>query len=234
MSAEDKWGAVSDLVMLLPHGFEGQGPEHSSARLERFLQGCAEDNVVVANLSTPAQYFHALRRQKRKEYAKPLIIMAPKSLLRHKLCVSELKEFTGAGFQEFIPDPTPPKAPNSVVLCSGKVYYDLVEAREAIRSPKAAVVRVEQFYPFHQEKFKEVMQPFAKAKRLVWCQEEPKNMGAWNFLAPLIEEALGRRPEFVGRSATASPATGSLTLHKREQAELVTYALGQVIPVPKK
>ena len=149
MSAEDKWGAVSDLVMLLPHGFEGQGPEHSSARLERFLQGCAEDNVVVANLSTPAQYFHALRRQKRKEYAKPLIIMAPKSLLRHKLCVSELKEFTGAGFQEFIPDPTPPKAPNSVVLCSGKVYYDLVEAREAIRSPKAAVVRVEQFYPFH-------------------------------------------------------------------------------------
>ena len=234
MSAEDKWGSVSDLVMLLPHGFEGQGPEHSSARLERFLQGCAEDNVVVVNLSTPAQYFHALRRQKRKEYAKPLIVMAPKSLLRHKLCVSELKEFTSGGFQEFITDPTPPKSPSTLVLCSGKVYYDLMEAREVIRSPKAAIVRVEQFYPFHEEKFKEVLGPFAKTKRLVWCQEEPKNMGAWNFLAPLIEESLGRRPEFVGRSATASPATGSLTLHKREQSELIASALGQTIPTSNK
>jgi 2-oxoglutarate dehydrogenase E1 component len=153
MSGEDKWGAVSDLVLLLPHGFEGQGPEHSSARLERFLQGCAEDNVTVANISTPAQYFHALRRQKIKEYAKPLIVMAPKSLLRHKLCVSELKEFTHGKFEEFIPDPTPPKSPHTLVLCSGKVYYDLLEAREAIRSPKASIMRVEQFYPFHADKF---------------------------------------------------------------------------------
>ncbi|NBQ03441.1 MAG: 2-oxoglutarate dehydrogenase E1 component, partial [Opitutae bacterium] len=141
MSGEDKWGAVSDLVLLLPHGFEGQGPEHSSARLERFLQGCAEDNVTVANISTPAQYFHALRRQKIKEYAKPLIVMAPKSLLRHKLCVSDLKEFTHGKFEEFIPDPTPPKSPHTLVLCSGKVYYDLLEAREAIRSPKASIMR---------------------------------------------------------------------------------------------
>ena len=227
MSGEDKWGAVSDLVLLLPHGFEGQGPEHSSARLERFLQGCAEDNVVVANMSTPAQYFHALRRQKIKEYAKPLIVMSPKSLLRHKQCVSELKDFTHGSFEEFIPDPTPPKNPHSLVLCSGKVYYDLLEAREAIRTPKASIMRIEQFYPFHAEKFQEMLKPHAKIKRLVWCQEEPRNMGAWSFLSPIIEEVAGIRPEFVGRSATASPATGSLTLHKREQAELIANALGE-------
>jgi 2-oxoglutarate dehydrogenase E1 component len=227
MSGEDKWGAVSDLVLLLPHGFEGQGPEHSSARLERFLQGCAEDNVTVANISTPAQYFHALRRQKIKEYAKPLIVMAPKSLLRHKLCVSDLKEFTHGKFEEFIPDPTPPKSPHTLVLCSGKVYYDLLEAREAIRSPKASIMRVEQFYPFHADKFRDLLKPYAKVKRLVWCQEEPQNMGAWSFLSPIIEEVIGRRPEFVGRKATASPATGSLTLHKREQAELIADALGE-------
>jgi 2-oxoglutarate dehydrogenase E1 component len=227
MSGEDKWGAVSDLVLLLPHGFEGQGPEHSSARLERFLQGCAEDNVTVANISTPAQYFHALRRQKIKEYAKPLIVMAPKSLLRHKLCISDLKEFTHGKFEEFIPDPTPPKSPHTLVLCSGKVYYDLLEAREAIRSPKASIMRVEQFYPFHADKFRDLLKPYAKVKRLVWCQEEPQNMGAWSFLSPIIEEVIGRRPEFVGRKATASPATGSLTLHKREQAELITDALGE-------
>jgi 2-oxoglutarate dehydrogenase E1 component len=227
MSGEDKWGAVSDLVLLLPHGFEGQGPEHSSARLERFLQGCAEDNVTVANISTPAQYFHALRRQKIKEYAKPLIVMAPKSLLRHKLCVSDLKEFTHGKFEEFIPDPTPPKTPNTLVMCSGKVYYDLLETREAIRSPKASIMRVEQFYPFHTDKFRDLLKSYAKVKRLVWCQEEPQNMGAWSFLAPIIEEVIGRRPEFVGRKATASPATGSLTLHKREQAELIADALGE-------
>ena len=227
MSGEDKWGAVSDLVLLLPHGFEGQGPEHSSARLERFLQGCAEDNVTVANISTPAQYFHALRRQKIKEYAKPLIVMAPKSLLRHKLCVSDLKDFTHGKFEEFIPDPTPPKSPHTLVLCSGKVYYDLLEAREAIRSPKASIMRVEQFYPFHADKFRDLLKPYAKVKRLVWCQEEPQNMGAWSFLFPIIEEVIGRRPDFVGRKATASPATGSLTLHKREQAELIADALGE-------
>ena len=225
MSAEDKWGAVSDLVLLLPHGFEGQGPEHSSARLERFLQGCAEDNVVVANLSTPAQYFHALRRQKKKEFAKPLIIMSPKSLLRHKQCVSELKELTKGAFEEFIPDPAPPARPDTLVMCSGKVYYDLLEAREGIRAPKASILRVEQFYPFNKERFEALTKPFAKAKRIVWCQEEPENMGAWSFLAPLLEESLGRKPEYVGRTATASPATGSLTLHKQEQAQLVAQAL---------
>jgi len=226
MSAEDKWGAVSDLVLLLPHGFEGQGPEHSSARLERFLQGCAEDNVVVANLTTPAQYFHALRRQKIKEYAKPLVIMAPKSLLRHKSCVSELKELTRGGFQEFLPDPVPSAKTETLVLCSGKVYYDLLEAREAVRSPKSTIVRVEQFYPFNKEKFNDMVKPFADAKRIIWCQEEPENMGAWTFLAPFLEDCLGRKPEYVGRTATASPATGSLTLHKQEQAEIVGRALG--------
>jgi 2-oxoglutarate dehydrogenase E1 component len=226
MSAEDKWGAVSDLVLLLPHGFEGQGPEHSSARLERFLQGCAEDNVVVGNLTTPAQYFHALRRQKKKEFAKPLILMAPKSLLRHKSCVSELKELTKSRFEEFLPDPVPATRTDTLVLCSGKVYYDLIEAREAIRTPKASIIRVEQFYPFNKEKFAKVIEPYAKAKKVVWCQEEPENMGAWPFLAPLLEDCLGRKPVYVGRSATASPATGSLTLHKKEQASLVADALG--------
>ena len=226
MSAEDKWGAVSDLVLLLPHGFEGQGPEHSSARLERFLQGCAEDNVVVANLTTPAQYFHALRRQKKKEFAKPLILMAPKSLLRHKSCVSELKELTKGGFEEFLPDPTPPSRTDTLVLCSGKIYYDLLEARESIRTPKASIVRVEQFYPFNKEKFMSMIEPYAKAKRIVWCQEEPENMGAWAFLAPLLEDCFGRKPEYVGRTPTASPATGSLTLHKKEQAEIVALAIG--------
>jgi len=226
MSAEDKWGAVSDLVLLLPHGFEGQGPEHSSARLERFLQGCAEDNVVVGNLTTPAQYFHALRRQKKKEFAKPLILMAPKSLLRHKSCVSELKELTKGRFEEFLPDPVPATRTDTLVLCSGKVYYDLIEAREAIRTPKASIIRVEQFYPFNKEKFAKMIQPYAKAKKIVWCQEEPENMGAWPFLAPLLEDCLGRKPVYVGRTATASPATGSLTLHKKEQASLVADALG--------
>jgi 2-oxoglutarate dehydrogenase E1 component len=230
MSAEDKWGAVSDIVLLLPHGFEGQGPEHSSARLERFLQGCAEDNIVVANLSTPAQYFHALRRQKKKEYAKPLVIMAPKSLLRHKMCVSEVKDLVKGSFEEFLPDPSPAKNTQNLIFCSGKVYYDLLEAREGLRNPKSTIIRVEQFYPFNKSKFQEVVAPYAKAKRIVWCQEEPYNMGAWNFLSPIFEEMLGRRPHFAGRTATASPATGSFTLHKIEQAALVADALNQPQP----
>ena len=226
MSGEDKWGAVSDLVMLLPHGFEGQGPEHSSARLERFLQGCAEDNIVVCNFTTPAQFFHALRRQKKQEYAKPLIVMTPKSLLRHKSCVSDLKELTDGQFGEFLDDPTPPKKIETLILCSGKIYYDLLEERENIRTNKAAIVRVEQFYPFNEDRFKEVTAPYAKAKRIVWCQEEPENMGAWNFLSPIFEKHLGVRPEYVGRTPSASPATGSLTMHRKEQAEIVAKALG--------
>jgi 2-oxoglutarate dehydrogenase E1 component len=234
MSAEDKWGAVSDLVLLLPHGFEGQGPEHSSARLERFLQGCAEDNIVVANLSTPAQYFHALRRQKKKEYAKPLVLMSPKSLLRHKSCVSMLKDLTHGEFQDFLPDPIPAKKTETLVLCSGKVYYDLIEARESIRTPKATIIRIEQFYPFNQSQFLKTIEPFTHAKRIVWCQEEPQNMGAWSFLSPIFEELLGKKVEYVGRTSTASPATGSLTLHKKEQFELVANALGQSLPITEK
>ena len=152
--------------------------------------------------------------------------MAPKSLLRHKSCVSELKELTRGGFQEFLPDPVPSAKTETLVLCSGKVYYDLLEAREAVRSPKSTIVRVEQFYPFNKETFNEVVKPFADAKRIVWCQEEPENMGAWTFLAPFLEDCFDRKPEYVGRSATASPATGSLTLHKQEQAEIVEKALG--------
>ncbi|MBT6852286.1 MAG: 2-oxoglutarate dehydrogenase E1 component, partial [Opitutae bacterium] len=199
-----------------------------SARLERFLQGCAEDNIVVCNFTTPAQFFHALRRQKKQEYAKPLIVMTPKSLLRHKSCVSDLKELTDGQFSEFLDDPTPPKKVETLILCSGKIYYDLLEERENIRTNKAVIVRVEQFYPFNEDRFKEVTSRYAKAKRIVWCQEEPENMGAWNFLSPILEKQLGVRPEYVGRTPTASPATGSLTLHRKEQAEIVANALGIV------
>ena len=227
MSAEDKWGAVSDLVLLLPHGFEGQGPEHSSARLERFLQGCAEDNVVVVNLSTPAQYFHALRRQKKKDYAKPLVVMAPKSLLRHKLCVSEVKDLVRGSFEEFISDLTPSTNTQNLILCSGKVYYDLIEARESLRNSKSTIIRVEQFYPFNSDKFRKLIEPYKNCKRVVWCQEEPENMGAWTFLRPLLEDIMERKVQYAGRPATASPATGSLTLHKIEQSELINKALNQ-------
>ena len=153
--------------------------------------------------------------------------MSPKSLLRHKSCISSVKDLTDGQFEEFLPDPTPAKRTETLVLCSGKVFYDLAESREEIRTPKATIIRVEQFYPFNEKKFLEVMKPFSKVKRIVWCQEEPENMGAWSFLNPIFEKLLGAKVEYVGRAATASPATGSLTLHKREQAELVTVALGQ-------
>jgi 2-oxoglutarate dehydrogenase E1 component len=189
---------------------------------------------VVANLSTPAQYFHALRRQKKKEYAKPLVLMSPKSLLRHKSCVSMLKDLTHGEFQDFLPDPIPAKKTETLVLCSGKVYYDLIEARESIRTPKATIIRIEQFYPFNQSQFLKTIEPFTHAKRIVWCQEEPQNMGAWSFLSPIFEELLGKKVEYVGRTSTASPATGSLTLHKKEQFELVANALGQSLPITEK
>jgi 2-oxoglutarate dehydrogenase E1 component len=224
-SSESKWQRVSGLVMLLPHGYEGQGPEHSSARLERFLQLCAEDNIQVANLTTPAQFFHILRRQMHRAFRKPLVIMAPKSLLRHKEAVSRIDDFTEACFRSILPDPDPGiDQPARVILCSGKVYYDLAEyrARNGIRD--AAIIRVEQYYPFNRELLAETLKPLGKFKRLVWCQEEPENMGAWRFIQPLIEETAGRRPLYAGRDAAASTAVGSLTAHKREQAELIETA----------
>jgi 2-oxoglutarate dehydrogenase E1 component len=224
-SSESKWQRVSGLVMLLPHGYEGQGPEHSSARLERFLQLCAEDNIQVANLTTPAQYFHILRRQMHRSFRKPLVIMAPKSLLRHKEAVSSVADFTDKCFHSILPDEDASiKNPSRVILCSGKVYYDLLHYRRDNDVQDAAIVRVEQYYPFNHDLLAKTLKPFGKYKQLVWCQEEPENMGAWRFIHPHIEKATGRRPLYAGRDSAASTAVGSLALHKIEQAALVKAA----------
>jgi 2-oxoglutarate dehydrogenase E1 component len=224
-SSESKWQRVSGLVMLLPHGYEGQGPEHSSARLERFLQLCAEDNIQVANLTTPAQYFHILRRQMHRSFRKPLIIMAPKSLLRHKEVVSSNADFTDACFQSILPETsTTIKKATRVILCSGKVYYDLLAHRREQGIDDAPIIRVEQYYPFNKELLASILKPYKSAKRIVWCQEEPENMGAWRFLRPYLEEVSGQDVLYAGRDAAASPAVGSLALHRKEQAALVDAA----------
>ena len=226
--SESKWGRLSGLVMLLPHGYEGQGPEHSSARLERFLQACAENNIQVCNLTTPAQYFHVLRRQMKREFKKPLIIMAPKSLLRHKDCVSKVEHFTDNEFWSILDDETVnKKTAKRVIFCSGKVYYDLSAHRQAIKTKDTAIVRIEQFYPLNVELLQRIMANYPKAKDVVWCQEEPKNMGGWSFIAPRMMETIERLPRYAGRDSAASPAVGCLARHKREQAQLVTDAFGQ-------
>ncbi|MGJ8650053.1 MAG: 2-oxoglutarate dehydrogenase E1 component [Opitutaceae bacterium] len=224
-SSESKWGRLSGLVMLLPHGYEGQGPEHSSARLERFLQSCAENNIQVCNLTTPAQYFHVLRRQMKREFKKPLIIMAPKSLLRHKDCVSKIENFTKNEFWSILDDEVvTKKTAKRIILCSGKVYYDLENYRTENKVKDTAVVRVEQFYPLNSDLLKRIAANYPKADKLVWCQEEPKNMGGWSFIAPRLMEALERMPLYSGRKESASPAVGSLAIHKHEQAKLVKNA----------
>ena len=226
--SESKWGRLSGLVMLLPHGYEGQGPEHSSARLERFLQACAENNIQVCNLTTPAQYFHVLRRQMKREFKKPLIIMAPKSLLRHKDCVSKIENFTDNEFWSILDDETvQKKTAKRVVLCSGKVYYDLQAYRQNSKLKDSAIVRIEQFYPLNADLLQRILANYPNAKEVVWCQEEPKNMGGWTFIAPRLMEALGQMPRYAGRAAAASPAVGSLAKHKHEQAQLVKQAFGQ-------
>ena len=231
-SAETKWLRMSGLVMLLPHGFEGQGPEHSSGRLERFLQMCAEDNWQVANCSTPANYFHILRRQMQRDFRKPLIIMTPKSLLRHKLCVSKTADFTdGSSFHRVLGDASNlSKKVKRVVICSGKVYYDLLEMREKAGVNDIALVRLEQFYPFPDKPLAAELAKYPNAD-VVWCQEEPENQGAWFFVDRRIEKVLtdakhkAGRPIYVGRAAAAAPATGSLKQHNNEQAALVSQAL---------
>jgi 2-oxoglutarate dehydrogenase E1 component len=233
-SAETKWLRMSGLVLLLPHGMEGQGPEHSSGRLERFLQNCAEDNWQVVNCSTPANYFHALRRQMHREFRKPLIVMTPKSLLRHKMCVSSLKMMTGKeNFHRVLYEDTPPPAKDirRVVLCSGKVYYDLLEAREKKGVKDVVFVRLEQFYPFPDDALGEELKKYPNADSVIWCQEEPENQGAWTFVDRRIEGVLkaikhkAQRPAYVGRPAAAAPATGSLKTHNKEQDALLTAAL---------
>ncbi|MFW6353380.1 MAG: 2-oxoglutarate dehydrogenase E1 component [Verrucomicrobiota bacterium] len=225
-SSESKWQRVSGLVMLLPHGYEGQGPEHSSARLERFLQLCAEDNIQVANCSTPAQYFHILRRQMHRDFRKPLILMTPKSLLRHKDCVSKISEFTDDIFHSILPDTAPPKSTKRVVLCSGKVYYDLLAYRRENSITDTALVRIEQFYPLNRERLAKVVGQYGKKTELVWCQEEPANMGPWGFLRHRLTDTLGRAVRYAGRDDAASPAVGNLHAHQVEQKALVEDAFG--------
>src|SRR6267143_529980 len=226
VSAESKWQRPSGIVLLLPHGYEGQGPEHSSGRLERFLQACAEDNIQVCNLTTSAQYFHVLRRQMKRDFVKPLVIMTPKSLLRAEFASSSAKEFTSGKFEEILgsPEVGPDDKMKRVILCSGKVYYDLLNYRAEKKIDNAAIIRVEQLYPLHETKLKSMMKAFPKSAQLVWCQEEPQNMGAWSFIEPRLRKLFDREIAYAGRDASASPAVGSLALHKREQAALVSDA----------
>ncbi len=240
-SGESKWLRMSGLVCLLPHGFEGQGPEHSSARLERFLQMCGGDNWIVANCSTPANYFHILRRQMHRNYRKPLVLMTPKSLLRHKLCISDAEDFTtGSSFHRILWDDAERGHSDTklvaddkikrVVMCSGKVYYDLLEERDARGITDVYLMRLEQFYPFPAQSLIAELERF-KGAEMVWCQEEPRNQGAWSFIEPNIEWVLTRinathkRPVYVGRAASASPATGLASQHKAQQEALVNEAL---------
>src|SRR2546421_8819747 len=257
VASEDKWKQTSRLTMLLPHGYEGQGPEHSSARLERFLQLCAENNLQVCYPSSPAQYFHLLRRQIRKGFERPLVVMTPKSLLRLPAAASVIDDLADGGFQPLIDDSEPgdPNTVERIVLCSGKVFYDLNEARKkgvsepgADRGPHAgsprgvvelteserdtesnrlAIIRLEQFYPFPLSVIKSAIAKYPQAKELVWCQEEPKNLGAWSFMESRLENLLPHcdRPRYVGRAESPSPATGSYALHVKEQKKLVIEAL---------
>ena len=233
-SGESKWLRMSGLTLLLPHGYEGQGPEHSSARMERFLQLCAEDNLQVVNCTTPANYFHVLRRQMNRTFRKPVIIFAPKSLLRNKNAVSNINDFTtGSWFHRVLPDPANISKPNKierVVICSGKVFYDLIKERENRKLKNIKLVRIEQLYPFPKDAVIRELKNFKNAD-IVWCQEEPKNMGAWTYISPLIEEVMleikadNNRIKYIGRSSQASTATGLFNRHVQEQKELIDLAL---------
>jgi 2-oxoglutarate dehydrogenase E1 component len=226
VSAESKWQRPSGIVLLLPHGYEGQGPEHSSGRLERFLQLCAEDNIQVCNLTTAAQYFHVLRRQMKRDFVKPLVIMTPKSLLRAEHASSPKEDFLKGRFEEILPGPKTGAA-NKIkraIFCSGKVYYDLLKSRAEQKIDNVALIRIEQLYPLHETKLKSIVKSFPKNARFVWCQEEPANMGAWTFIEPRLRKLFDREIGYAGRDASASPAVGSLARHKREQARLIADA----------
>jgi len=234
-AAEAKWLRANGLVLLLPHGYEGQGPEHSSARLERFLQLCAQDNIQVCNITTPSNYFHVLRRQMHRPFRKPLVIMTPKSLLRHPLARSEVEDFVGEShFRRIMSDRTPPadKDVRKLVLCSGKVGYDLMEARDAAELADVTIVRLEQLYPFPGEPLSIRLARMTNLEEVVWCQEEPRNQGAWRFVKGLIENSLKaidsdiEDVRYAGRGASASPATGLAKRHASEQGALIADALG--------
>ena len=241
-SGESKWGRASGLVMLLPHGYEGQGPEHSSARLERFLQLCAGENIQVVNCTTPSNYFHVLRRQMHRQFRKPLILMTPKSLLRHKRCISDISEFSAKStFHRVLEDDSYnekaaliklkiDKKIEKVVICSGKIYYDLIEAREKFKNNQVVFVRLEQLYPFPAKTLANVLRRYKKAK-IIWCQEEPKNMGAWNTVRNYIDRTLEMinlkdiNVKYVGRQASSSTATGNANKHLAQQKEILEKIL---------
>jgi len=238
-SGERKWSRASGLVMLLPHGYEGQGPEHSSGRLERFLQLCAQDNLQVMNCTTPANYFHALRRQIHRDFRKPLIIMTPKSLLRNKYCVSNLEDFgKNNSFHRILWDHAvenkngfiqlkKPEKIKKVILCSGKIYFDLLEAREKIKKDDIVLIRIEQLYPFPVKSLVKELKPYAKNAKFYWCQEEPKNMGAWFSVRDYIQWTLdtvgsnNNKISYIGRNPSASPATGYAKRHLVQQREII-------------
>ena len=224
-AGQAKWQRLCHLVLLLPHGWEGLGPEHSSARLERFLQLCAEDNMQVCNLTTPAQYFHLLRRQALAPWRKPLVLMTPKSLLRHPAAVSDLKDLTGGAFAPVLDDPDKPKAVKRVLLCSGKIFYELLQRRLDLKRRDTAIVRIEQIYPLAQKTLAAALDPYAKVRQWYWVQEEPENMGAWVFLRPRIEALVKQPLTYVGRPAAASPATGFPAIYKAQQAKILEEAM---------
>jgi 2-oxoglutarate dehydrogenase E1 component len=227
VSGEAKWGTRSGMVMLLPHGFEGQGPEHSSAHFERFLALCARDNIRVANCTTPAQYFHLLRRQALGGDPKPLVVMTPKSLLRHPRAVSPLRDLASGSFLPVVDDPARPQNPERLILCTGKVYYDLAAMREKVEGSGAAIVRVEQLYPFPRDEISALVKSYAGVKRVLWVQEEPRNRGAWTFMREHFSRAVDDvELKYVGRPESASVATGSHSRHEREQQEVAACALG--------
>jgi 2-oxoglutarate dehydrogenase E1 component len=236
-SGEAKWGRLCGLVLFLPHGYEGQGPEHSSARLERFLQLCAEHNMQVCIPSTPAQMFHMLRRQMIRRFRKPLIVLTPKSLLRHKMSVSALETLSTGSFQTIIPDPlgTEPGDVDRLVLCSGKVYYDLLEARQVAGLDNVALVRIEQLYPFPLQEFASLIEQHRHVKDIVWCQEEPQNQGAWYQIRHRLQEPLGDKQQlyYAGRPSAAAPASGIFKVHLQQQQALVEAALGIEIKASK-
>ena len=237
-SGESKWSRASGLVLLLPHGYEGQGPEHSSARIERFLQLCAQDNLQVVNCTTPANYFHVLRRQMHRNFRKPLIVMTPKSLLRNKRCVSNLNDFTKkTTFHRILEDHSylenskliklkKDKKIEKVIMCSGKIYFDLIEEREKNKDDKIVFIRIEQLYPFPVKNLGKVLKRYKNAE-FFWCQEEPMNMGAWNTARHYVDRTLeiihkkDEKVKYIGRNAAASPATGNLKKHLAEQKEIL-------------
>jgi len=233
VSGEHKWQRLCGLTMLLPHGYEGAGPEHSSARLERFLQLCAEHNIQVCIPSTPAQVYHMLRRQIKRPLRKPLVVMTPKSLLRHKLAISTLEELCDGQFQTVIKevDELPAKAVKRAVLCSGKVYYDLLQRRRDLERHDVAIIRIEQLYPFPHDELAEALAPYKGLKSIVWCQEEPKNQGAWypsqhHMQRVATEHNKKLVLEYAGRASSAAPAAGYMSLHLEQQEQLIAEALG--------